>query len=505
MKRLVVAVALIAGVALGVATTGGADPVPLSISIVGNHFVNGSGQTIRLLGVDEPGTEYACYYGYGYGADDATQASAIASWHANAVRIPLNEDCWLGINGLPSGTAQTADAYQQYVEDYVADLNADGIYAILDLHWTAPGTTVADGQRALPDDHSAAFWASVADAFKSNPAVVFDAFNEPFSPAADGAQYANYPVSWSCWENGGCEVPASKDGDPPSGQYTAVGMQAMVNAIRGAGADQPIMLGGLSYANDLSQWLTYEPTDTLATPQLAASFHNYEGEACDDVACWNSQIAPVAAQVPVVTGEFDENQCDTETSWDDGFMNWADQNGVSYLAWGWWDLGSSPDCSSNYWLISDSGGTASGPNGTALHDHLAALYQLSRPPTTTTSTTSTAGGGPPPSVRHRLTNELAALLRSDRKPTSAGLRFRAPAPGVLSINWSVPATRHRRAVLVAGGSWRFTSGETRKVRPSLTPSGKRLLRRDRRVRLAVRVSFAARRGPTVSSTASVRL
>ncbi len=186
-------------------------------------------------------------------------------------------------------------------------------------------------------------------------------------------------------------------------------------------------------------------------------------------------------------------------------MNWADQNGVSYLAWGWWDLGSSPDCSSNYWLISDSSGTASGPNGTALHDHLAALYQQSQPPTTTTSTTSTTGGGPPPSIRHRLTNELAALLRSDRKPTSAGLRFRAPAPGVLSIKWSVPAARHRRAVLVAGGSWRFTSGETRKVRPSLTAAGKRLLRHDRRVRLTVRVSFAARRGPTVSSTASVRL
>jgi Cellulase (glycosyl hydrolase family 5) len=334
---------------------------------------------------------------------------------------------------------------------------------------------------------------------------VFDAFNEPFSPAADGPDYANYPVSWSCWENGDCDVPVSADGvDPPTGEYMAVGMQEVVDAIRAAGATQPIMLGGLSYANDLTGWLANEPSDTLDPPQLAASFHNYEGEACDDVTCWNSQIAPVAAKVPVVTGEFDENQCDADTSWDDGFMNWADQNGVSYLAWGWWDLGSSPDCSSNYWLISDSSGTPSGPNGTALHDHLAALYEQSQPPTTTTSTTSTSGG-PPPSIRRILQSALAALLRSDRKPTSAGLRFRAPAPGVLSIKWSVPATRHRRAVLVAGGSWRFRSGETREVRPSLTTSGRRLLRRDRRARLTVRVSFAARGGPTVSGTASVRL
>jgi hypothetical protein len=295
MKRLVVAVALIAGGALAAVTSVGADPVPLSISIVGNHFVNGAGETIRLLGVDEPGTEYACFYGYDSG-EDAADAAAIAAWHANAVRIPLNEDCWLGIAGEPAAPI-TETGYREAIENYVADLNADGIYAILDLHWSAPTGTVANGQRAMPDDNSAAFWTSVAGAFKSNPAVVFDAFNEPFSPAADGPDFGNYPVDWSCWESGGCGVPASADGvDPPTGDYTAVGMQAIVNAIRATGADQPIMLGGLSYANDLSQWLTHEPTDTLATPQLAASFHNYEGEACDDVACWNSQIGPVAAQ-----------------------------------------------------------------------------------------------------------------------------------------------------------------------------------------------------------------
>jgi hypothetical protein len=33
--------------------------VALSIAISGNHFVNGAGQTVRLLGVDREGTEYA--------------------------------------------------------------------------------------------------------------------------------------------------------------------------------------------------------------------------------------------------------------------------------------------------------------------------------------------------------------------------------------------------------------------------------------------------------------
>src|SRR2546423_1952263 len=77
----------------------GATPPP-SISIQGNHFVNGSGETVRLLGVNHPSFGYACEYGYAYndGNVNAADAAAIAAWHATAVRVPLNEDCWSGIN-----------------------------------------------------------------------------------------------------------------------------------------------------------------------------------------------------------------------------------------------------------------------------------------------------------------------------------------------------------------------------------------------------------------------
>jgi len=48
-----------------------------------------------LLGVNHSGTEYACVKGTGIfeGPQGAALASAIVSWHANTVRIPLNEDC----------------------------------------------------------------------------------------------------------------------------------------------------------------------------------------------------------------------------------------------------------------------------------------------------------------------------------------------------------------------------------------------------------------------------
>src|SRR5919197_3801208 len=277
----------------------------------------------------------------------------------------------LGVAPARAAAPLSIAGYRQAVQDYVADLNAAGLYVILDLHWTAPETYVADGQRPMPDGHSVDFWSSVASVFKNNPAVVFDAFNEPYSPAA--VNDPGYPVDWGCWKAGGCFLPSSKDSDPPNNDilYPAVGMQQLVNTIRATGATHPILLGGLSYANDLSGWLANKPADA----QLAASFHNYQGQQCSSQSCWDATIAPVAAQVPVVTGEFDEDVCQP-TTFDEDYMSWADRHGIGYLAWGWWVLSaqeiSDAGCSA-YYLITDSSGKPAAPNGTALHDHLAAL------------------------------------------------------------------------------------------------------------------------------------
>jgi hypothetical protein len=381
-----------------------ATAAPLSIRIEGNHFVNGEGQTIRLLGVDHTSSEYACVDGFGYddGHFDDTDAAAIASWNANAVRVPLNEDCWLGINGQPNSnggaeTTLTVAGYRQEIEDYVAELNAHGIYAILDLHWTAPGNQVAMEQQPMPDaGHSPAFWTSVASTFKSTPGVVFDVFNEPYDPTDPKSGSDNNPadaVTWGCWATGTkpdlvgggatepCFTQAYDENENPTTRYQIAGMQTLVNSIRAAGATQPVMVGGLDFANDLSQWATHAPEDPLN--QEAASFHNYMGKECDNVDCWNGVIAPLAADVPVVTGEFAEDNYEnpackvhTPNNFDNEYMGWADAHGVSYLAWAWTVLSSaeikSEGCSAFY-VISDYSGTPASVNGIALHSHLLAL------------------------------------------------------------------------------------------------------------------------------------
>ncbi len=106
--RPVVVMLSAAALALMAPSSPGFAAAPLSISVSGNHLINGYGQTIRLLGVNRSGTEYACIQGWGLfdGPNDATSVAAMASWHINAVRVPLNEDCWLACtpSSISTGT-----------------------------------------------------------------------------------------------------------------------------------------------------------------------------------------------------------------------------------------------------------------------------------------------------------------------------------------------------------------------------------------------------------------
>jgi hypothetical protein len=313
---------------------------PLAVNVAGNRLVNGSDQPMRLIGVDRSGTEYACVQGWGIfdGPSDANSVAAMGSWHVDAVRVPLNEDCWLGINGVAA--AYSGANYRGAIEEYVNTVNAAGMVAILDLHWNAPGNTLAAGQQMMADsDHSISFWSSVATVFKSNPAVVFDLYNEP------------HGISWSCWRNG-CTTAAG---------WRAAGMQQMLNVVRAAGATQPVMVAGLDWANDLSGWLAHEPSDPLH--HIVASAHMYNFARCRTPKCWHRTLAPVAASVPLVTGELGENDCASDFI--DRYMAWADRKGVSYLGWAW----DTADCGNGPSLITSYDGTPTA-FGAGLRSHL---------------------------------------------------------------------------------------------------------------------------------------
>ncbi|MBX5456973.1 MAG: cellulose binding domain-containing protein [Thermogemmatispora sp.] len=378
-----------------------AAPSVTGLHVSGNQLLNGQNQVVRALGVDRSGAEYMCRSSTATtvfdGPVDTNAINAMLSWDITAVRIPLNEDCWLGINGYPAAQYSAA-TYQQQVVNFVNTLTSDNLIVILDLHWNAPGTQQANGQQPMPDlDHAPAFWTSVANTFKNNSSVIFDLYNEP------------YTSSWACWRDGSTAANASPCSDVG---FAVAGMQTLINTVRATGATNVIMLGGLAYANDLSQWLQYKPTDPLNN--LVASFHLYNFNACSSTSCWNSQVAPVAAQVPVIAGEIGENDC--AHGFIDTAMAWFDQHGISYLGWAW----DTYDCSSFPALISNYNGTPTA-YGQGLHDHLIALASGSGgstpTPAPTPSPTPTTAPSPTPTPTPRPTVTPTATPSPTPSPT----------------------------------------------------------------------------------------
>ena len=242
------------------------------------------------------------------------------------VRLPINEDCWLGINGVSK--TQGGPAYQTKYKQVASLLTSHGIAVLADLHWTALGSSLAKGQGQLPDrDHAPTMWAQVAAAFKGNPLVLFELFNEPF-PGGGSASTKD----WQCWATGSCSGTDVK--------FQAAGQQELVKAVRSTGATNVILMGGMAWSNDLTHWLDFAPLAADPLQQSAAVWHSYANNACSHKDCWEKTIAKVAAQVPVVVTEMGHG-----IQWAVGLMEWIEQQhgSISYLPWTWNTWGSDSD------------------------------------------------------------------------------------------------------------------------------------------------------------------
>jgi len=293
----------------------------VSIGLVGSPasavefeaLVADQGDQAQLRGINRSGSEYACVQGWGVfdGPTDRESIRAMIDWGVTTVRVPLNESCWLGLSGVPPEYG--GSDYREAIIDYVDLLLDSGMTVVLDLHWSST-TDAAMGQEQMANTaHSTAFWTDVAGTFADRQRMLFDVFNEP------------HELTWDCWLHG-CEEHA--------------GMQDLVDAVRGAGARQPIIVSGLEWGNDLRGWLRHRPEDPLDS--IVAGVHIYDFNRCATPGCWDAELAPVAAKVPMVITEFGASDCTGE--WAESLMDWADARGVSYLAWAWnpWSCAGGP-------------------------------------------------------------------------------------------------------------------------------------------------------------------
>lgn len=363
-------------------------------------IVDKDGKVVHLRGVSMEGPQYMCDMNAAVfdPISPATQASltAMKSWGINAVRIPMNEDCWLGINGVQM--AYGGANYQSAILTWVNLVTqTNGMYAILDLHYSAPGSTLATVQGLMPDaDHSPAFWSGVAAAYKGNGSVIFDLFNEP-NTGGDGA------ADYSCWRDGdvACNINHYSASDLGSNSlqgittcnngtcngtasFKVAGMQTLLTAVRTAGANNLVLLDGIGDAWNLGLWPSHVPTDTLSPPNVAAGWHFYDTNAGCDSTCQGPSFylqytdgnqgggsgAGVGgvemAGYPIIVGETGI-YATNGPGWYDGFLTWLDGQGIAYFAWAWATAGTPS-------MITDTTKfTPSDPNGTLYKAHLAKL------------------------------------------------------------------------------------------------------------------------------------
>jgi len=246
---------------------------PPELKVAGNQIRGSDGKLAWLQGVNVPSLEWMPE------GDHVLQSvrEAAGNWKANVIRLPLNDEYWLG-----KGPRQDDGGvkYRALVDACVRAAASRGAYVVLDLH-----------KYKAPHAQSLEFWEAVAAAYKNNPAVLFDILNEP------------HDISWAQWKSGGTIEDKPAANGKPAETFQSPGMQRVVNEIRAAGARNIIVAGGLDWAYDLSGVLNGFALDDKGGNGIVYSAHIYPWKSD-----WQNKVLVVAAKYPVLLGEVG---CDT--------------------------------------------------------------------------------------------------------------------------------------------------------------------------------------------------
>ena len=251
-----------------------ADKLPKELRVVGNQLQTAAGKPVWLQGVAVPSMEWSA------GGEHILESIdvAIKEWKANCIRLPVRDDFWSGHGPWQNdGGAK----YRQLVEDAVNACAGQGAYLVLDLHV----------YRAPLEAH-AQFWKESAGRFKNHPAVLFDIINEP------------HDISWEVWRNGGKvtdEKKASKvvaENKEALRTVETIGMQKLLEVIRGVGAKNIIIAGGLDWAYDLSGVLKGFALEDRDGNGIMYSSHVYPWKSD-----WQGKFLDAAAKYPIFVGE----------------------------------------------------------------------------------------------------------------------------------------------------------------------------------------------------------
>ncbi len=177
--------------------------------------------------------------------------AAAKYWNMNILRFQVAQEHLFNNNGSINYT------YLNLIDSLVKQTNSLNMVAVITLqeeHYDGP---------AFPTSSATTFWKFMAQHFKSNPDIFFDLYNEPRLPANALLSGSNI---WDIWQNGGNAYLASGKANGTTKQIVHyVGMQSLVNTIRGQGAKNIIIAEGINFDENLSGL----PTHTLTGQNIA--------------------------------------------------------------------------------------------------------------------------------------------------------------------------------------------------------------------------------------------
>ena len=170
-------------------------------------------------------------------------------------------------------------AYLDRIAAVVALANSESLIVVLAAQEDAP----------LPSPTMVDFWKACAAAFVKTPGVVFSLFNQPSTTGIPGAVTGTHRAAdWQVWRNGGTLA----------GGTPVAGMQALVSAIRGTGAQQIVASAGFQ---DRAGFQGFGPDFYLADANVMYEWHPSYDVAMTD-ADRTANFAFLTATFPVYAG-----------------------------------------------------------------------------------------------------------------------------------------------------------------------------------------------------------
>jgi endoglucanase len=293
---------------------------PSELRVVGTKVLNKEGREVLLRGVNVPSL------GWSSTGENVLRSFMVAidDWKSNVVRLPVRAEFWFAKD---ESQKDGGVAYRKLIDDAITMAANRGAYTVLDLH-----------SFRAPKQIHAEFWKEAAAKYKDNPAVLFDVYNEP------------YNINWEVWLKGGLvedkdavysgsdEVAFLNEEEKQVKGFRSVGMQALVDAIRGAGAKNIIIVGGLDYSYDLSGMAKGFIVDEKGGNGMMLSTHIYAQKRD-----YPGKVLIMADKYPIFVGEFGANtkkfdfmpaeaQEDAET-WVPKIFGFMQKHKMHYTGW----------------------------------------------------------------------------------------------------------------------------------------------------------------------------